>query len=502
MEKERKLSLKNIIGYGAADIFGNGAMTVASTWMLFFYTSFGGLSPVQAGSILAIARICDSFISPLMGYLTDHFGNTKLGQRFGRRRFFLLAAIPLMAIYVLIWIADMNYWYYLISYLLMEAFTAMVMIPYETLASEMTMDYDTRAKMTSSRMLWAALATFLSSWLPGRVFAVMGKDNHEAFLVNALILAAIFIIALLLTYFATWERKESPEELAAQAKQAHVNPFKQTLNVLKSMGSVFRIKSYALHLIIYLFTFTARDIIGATYVYFVVYAIQSNSIQASNLLTFGSIIGIPCNFLWPRLMAKLGPSRMLRIMYVLMFGTTAAYGLLFLSPLVGTAQMILFLYVLQIVWGISNSGTGYVPWTVYTFMPDVDELVTKQRREGIFAGVMTFCRKTTSALAPFLTGLVLQGSGFVEGAKSQSPGALDGLVLWMVVGVGVFLAVAFVTTFFFKLDREHHKVLTSEIERLKAGGSMADVNPETKVTVEELTGMPYEKLWGNNNIAN
>lgn len=276
---------------------------------------------------------------------------------------------------------------------------------------------------------------------------------------------------------------------------------KQTLNVLKSMGSVFKIKSYALHLIIYLFTFTARDIIGATYVYFVVYAINSNSIQASNLLTFGSIIGIPCNFLWPKLMSKLGPSRMLRIMYVLMFGTTAAYGLLFLSPLVGTAQMIIFLYILQIVWGISNSGTGYVPWTVYTFMPDVDELVTKQRREGIFAGVMTFCRKTTSALAPFLTGIVLQESGFVEGAKTQSSHALDGLVLWMVIGVGIFLLIAYITTFFFKLDREHHKILADEIERLKNGGSMADVTPETKRVTEELTGMKYENLWGNNHIA-
>ncbi len=92
---KRKVRWRNVIGYGAADLFGNGALTVASTWMLFFYTSFGGLSPVLGGTILAIARVADSFISPLMGYLTDHFGATKLGRKFGRRRFYQLISIPL-----------------------------------------------------------------------------------------------------------------------------------------------------------------------------------------------------------------------------------------------------------------------------------------------------------------------------------------------------------------------------------------------------------------------
>ena len=177
---KRKVRWRNVIGYGAADLFGNGALTVASTWMLFFYTSFGGLSPVLGGTILAIARVADSFISPLMGYLTDHFGATKLGRKFGRRRFFLLISIPLMFIYVIIWISHMGFWFYLFTYLLMEAFTALVMIPYETLAAEMTDDYDMKSRLSSSRMLWSALATFLASWLPGRVFAIMGKNNPNA----------------------------------------------------------------------------------------------------------------------------------------------------------------------------------------------------------------------------------------------------------------------------------------------------------------------------------
>ncbi|PWG60296.1 oligogalacturonide transporter [Bifidobacterium catulorum] len=34
-----------------------------------------------------------------------------------------------------------------------------------------------------------------------------------------------------------------------------------------------------------------------------------------------------------------------------------------------------------------------------------------------------------------------------------------------------------------------------EIDRLRAGGSKADVEPEVKTVVERLTGIPYERCW-------
>ena len=41
--------------------------------------------------------------------------------------------------------------------------------------------------------------------------------------------------------------------------------------------------------------------------------------------------------------------------------------------------------------------------------------------------------------------------------------------------------------------------MATEIERLKAGGSKADVTPETRKTVEELTGWDYDKVWNEDN---
>lgn len=59
----------------------------------YFYTTYCGLSVLEAGSIFAIARVIDAVLSPIMGYITDNFGDTWLGRRFGRRRFFYYSVL-------------------------------------------------------------------------------------------------------------------------------------------------------------------------------------------------------------------------------------------------------------------------------------------------------------------------------------------------------------------------------------------------------------------------
>lgn len=41
----------------------------------------------------------------------------------------------------------------------------------------------------------------------------------------------------------------------------------------------------------------------------------------------------------------------------------------------------------------------------------------------------------------------------------------------------------------------------NEIKRVHDGGSMADVTPEARAVVEDLTGWKYEKCFGHNNVG-
>ncbi|MCU6392215.1 MFS transporter, partial [Enterobacter quasiroggenkampii] len=111
--------------------------------------------------------------------------------------------------------------------------------------------YDMKSRLSSSRMLWSALATFLASWLPGRVFAIMGKNNPNAFLTIGIILAIIFILAIGLTYFSTFERETdgTPEERKAiieEISNKSEKPLVTLWIMVKGISSDFQIMTIGL----------------------------------------------------------------------------------------------------------------------------------------------------------------------------------------------------------------------------------------------------------------
>ena len=176
----RPVRLHNYLAYGSNDVLGAGSMAVISGWVLIFYTQFCGLSAGQAATIFAVARILDAFASPMIGYISDHFGGTWLGQRFGRRRFFILAAIPLLPSFALMWLPGQGFWYYLVSYVLFELVYAMEIIPFETLAAEMSSDYRTKAKFAGSRILFGQASAILAGFLPLWLIEALGRVREVA----------------------------------------------------------------------------------------------------------------------------------------------------------------------------------------------------------------------------------------------------------------------------------------------------------------------------------
>jgi len=151
-----------------------------------------------------------------------------------------------------------------------------------------------------------------------------------------------------------------------------------------------------------------------------------------------------------------------------------------------------------ILLGAARAGLYYIPWNIYSFIPDIDEMVTQQRREGIFAGVMVLTRKSTVALAIMLIGVVLQESGFVKGNGAQPESALYAIIGLMLFATSALLAVSFITTYKFTLTRDTHKLLLKEIARRKLGGDYRDCDARTRVVIKQLTGYEYDEVWGGN----
>ena len=497
--KDRKVTLRTSVGFGLTDIMGGGAFTIIGAWLLFFYTVFVGLSPVQAASIIAIARIVDAVISLFVGSITDNFFKFKLGRKFGRRRFFLLIGSPLMLTYILLWVTGMNYWYYLGTYLLFEIVAAMVLIPWETLPSEMTKDFNERTKMSTARMFLSGTGTFLATFVPGQLIGIFGEDNANAYFVNGVFFAILFAICIFISYKSTWEPELTPEQEAAILAQtgkrkSFGETIKAMVSVLGDYVSTFKIRSFRKHLAIYIFSFTAKDVFNAVFIFFCVYALSTSVTLGANLLSL-SIIGIPMTILSGFLFIKIGPSNLFKVAYSIMIVCLLGFwGIYLLQP----SSMIIILFIVAGVYQIGRSMLEFTPWNVYPFIPDVDEIVTQQRREGLFAAVMTFFRKTSVAIATFIVGLLLEWGGFVQGADVQSPEAIQTIVYTLVFGTIALLLISLGIAMTFKLNKETHGILVDEIDRLKNNGSKLDVDPKTRAIVENLTGYDYDKVWVNN----
>lgn len=492
---QRKISIPVSIGYGMTDIMGGGAFTVIGAWLLFFYTSFVGLSPLEAASIVAIARIVDAVVSLFMGSFTDRFYKNFLGKKFGRRRFFLLLGSPLMLVYILLWLNGMNFWFYLTVYLAFEIIAAVVLIPWETLPSEMTKDFNDRTKLSTCRMFLSATGTFLATFIPGILIGRMGENNADAYLINGIVFAVLFMLCVFISWKVTWERELTPEMLAEleqkQPPAGFIARLAMLRGLLKEYLSTLKVRAFRKHLAIYLFSFTAKDIYNTVFVFFCVYCLNVSSSFAGSLLSM-SIIGLPVTLLAGFAIIKFGPSRLYLFAYSLMLLCLGGLLLIYLFPGNNKAPLLLLLACL---YQVGRCVLEFTPWNVFPFIPDIDEMITRQRREGLFAAVMTFSRKTTVGIATFAVGMLLQSGGFVKGSLAQPSQAINTIAMILFIGTAGLLLIALWQALTFRLNKQTHKIFVDEVERLKNHGAKSDVTPQVRQVVEDLTGYRYENLW-------
>ena len=432
-----------------------------------------------------------------IGSISDNFYKNKLGKRFGRRRFFLLIGSPLMLVYIMLWVTGMSYWYYLACYLAFEIIAAMVLIPWETLPSEMTTSFNDRTKLSTCRMFISATGTFLATFVPAILIRFFGENNAYAYSLNGTIFAVLFAVCIFISYKVTWERELTPkmkDELLHPAKaKTFTEKWENVIQIAKDYISTLKVKAFRQHLLIYICSFTGKDVFNTVFVFFAVFCLNIPSANAADILSL-SIIGIPTTIAGGFLLIKVGPSNLFKTSYITML--VCLVGFLLVYAYDPTSKLVI-LYALGLFYQVGRQLLEFTPWNVFPFIPDVDEIISQKRREGLFAAVMTFARKTTVAIATIIVGIVLQEGGFVKGQLIQSPEAIHTIAYTLFLGTGGLVGLALFFAWRFKLNKQTHAMLIQEIDRLKAGGRKEDVSVAAKTVVEELTGYKYEDLWNH-----
>lgn len=220
---------------------------------------------------------------------------------------------------------------------------------------------------------------------------------------------------------------------------------------------------------------------------------------ASNLLGTMAIFQFIAVIAMIPLCIRFGPAPSYRMVVVLFGLSSLSYALLYYA---GLSDVYSLLLLISAVAGLGRGGINYVPWNTYTYIADVDEAITGQRRED-------FCRHHDPDPQSLAGGGGDAGGdhyavvGVCFRAKIQPEGVSHTILLILSVGTLVVLACGFLVSLRFKLNLRTHSVLRSETLRMRELGyaQSEQTSAEHRAVVELLAGMPYDCLWGNNNIG-
>jgi oligogalacturonide transporter len=248
-------------------------------------------------------------------------------------------------------------------------------------------------------------------------------------------------------------------------------------------------RTFVYTLAMYLLAFVAIDAVSSIVIYFIKYYLQWDT--GVNLVN-GALL-IAQVFVLPVYVAlsKRTNKKTGYIVGALIWIVTMLFSLLITPETPAFA-----VYAFSIAVGLGTGGIVVMVYAILPDIPDIDELQSGARREGIYAALFTFMRKLSSAFAIFLVSNAISLAGYVPPLEKVVDGATQlieqpqsdtfVLVLRLVfVLVPVFfLAIALVFASRFPLTSQVHQRLNQVLTSRRNGEPDSE---ETRREAEALS---------------
>lgn len=475
-EPQEKLSLWQKIGYGLGDIYGGGSGTLISFYYLIFLTDVVRISPSLAGTVILISKIYDSITDPFEGIIADR---TK--TRWGRRKPYLLAGIPLVfisffALFYPINLPDetQRFIFVIITYLFFSTVVSIVMLSYNALQSEMTLDYNERTTLSSVRIFFSTFGSILAALVPLEIVKAF-TDSRTGWMAMGLIFGAIWAIPFIATVITAREQEDFKAPTGKiDWREAFIEPFK--------------VRTFVIAMLMYLLAFVAIDAVSSIVAYYMTYYLgRSSEISFVNgtLLIF-QVVSLPFyDWLSKRTDKKTG--------YII--GAATWMVTMLFSFLIGPGSHWLAIYIFAAVVGLGTGGVVVMSYAIFPDIPDVDELQTGNRREGIYAALRTLVRKISAAFALFAVSNAIDIAGYIapieeinDGVsviveQAQTPEFINVLRFVFAVVPVILLALAVIAAFRYPLSPQVHTRLKALLAYRRTGAPLTE---ELKAEAKEL----------------
>jgi GPH family glycoside/pentoside/hexuronide:cation symporter/oligogalacturonide transporter len=420
--------------FAAGDIFGGGGQSVISVLYLIYLTNVMQISPAWAGTAVLISKAWDAVNDPLMGYLSDN-ARTK----FGRRRPFLIAGgFLIIAAIALLWL-PVNFTsqtakvaYVLASYLFYCTVSTIIAVPYSSMSTEITADFNECNKVNVLRLTFSLISTGLCTLLPSMLFGQYTKGNlsyQTFYLILVFGFGLLFAVPMILAGFMTRERVAYEDKRVPLSVNTVVKPLK--------------VRAFRKLLGMYLCQAVTLDMVSAVILYYALYVVAG----LDSTVFLGTFLGVQL-LMFPiinHLVGRVGKTKIYR------FGLPLAIIGSCLIAFYPSSLPVWGVYACTFLTALGFAGAQNMSWIIFPDVVDIGEMGLRERNTGSFSGVMTFVRTISSAIAVFLIGVALSLAGYIAppeaveavAAPTQPEAVLLIIRLFVFLPFGLLMGYAF-----------------------------------------------------------
>ena len=452
-----KLSVWTKLKYGVGD-FGMAVVTAMLQFsMLYYYTNVVGVNAGLAGTAILVGKITWDLVNDvLFGYLED-----KTKSRWGKRRPYLIfGALPFALSFWLVFsipkgLSDIAYFFIIIgSFILFDTFHTLTNTAYSAMTAEITGDYNERTSLTTYRMVFSIIGYLcgsgLTSMLAGIIKDSFGVTEHQGWSIVSLIYGVLGGIAILIP------------GLFLKYKPA-IDDAPPQMPPIKSFISTFKNKPFISYLVVTMIMSISFTMVTAMLQYYIDYQLDMNS---SSLLIMLSMLGVLALFLVPcgMISNKIGKAKA----YALGLGI-ASTALIFVFFIPQGPNNWIFL--LAAIAGMGFSAQWVCPHSMIPDVIEYDELLTGERREGLYYGMQATATKVTGALATAACGWGLELGKYIEPSAdmtadmiNQPYSALLSIRIMFALVPAVFLLICIPLLMKYPITRESHAEVLKQLE--------------------------------------
>lgn len=152
--------------------------------------------------------------------------------------------------------------------------------------------------------------------------------------------------------------------------------------------------------------------------------------------------------------------------------------------------------IVALIMGLGFGGAQMMPWIIFPDTVDVAEMATGQRPTGTYSGMMTLARKVGGGLGVGMVGWVIGALGYVSNDSNdpaayvqQSDAVLLTVRLTLGISVAVFITIALIASFRYKITSAKLTRIRYFIEARKSGKALTDEeSAEREALIAELYG--------------